>query len=86
MTTVAPRPQVGMRFIHAGYCKGELRPQCIVSRVSDTTVSYWTERGRKASCDILVFGSKVSELVTAHQELPPVLPDSWREVLFMAPA
>lgn len=81
-TTTTPKPHVGMRFVHSGFCRGEREPECIISHVTPTTVYYWTERGRRASCDILAFGGKCKALVLPDTDLPPILPSSWREVIF----
>lgn len=81
-TMTTPKPHVGMRFVHTGYCRGEREPQCIISQVTATSVYYWTEGGRKTSCDILAFSRKIKVLVRPDEELPPILPDSWRDVIF----
>lgn len=79
------RPTAGMRFVHTGYVRGEHEPECIITRVTDTSVYYRTARDRSASCDLLVFGGKVKTLVVPGSELPPLVPASWREVLFSNP-
>jgi hypothetical protein len=53
-----------MRFIHAGRCKGEHEPECLVTRVQGTNVFYkLVNSDKRTSCDVMAFGGKVKSLI-----------------------